>query len=55
MHKTAREMSISISGMRYRILKIEELLLINLSNSNSRFEIQMALQIYLLLGKIKPI
>ncbi|PIC56097.1 hypothetical protein CSV80_15135 [Sporosarcina sp. P12(2017)] len=55
LHKTAREMSISISGMRYRILKIEELLLINLSNSNSRFEIQMALQIYLLLGKIKPI
>ncbi|WP_158231681.1 XylR N-terminal domain-containing protein [Sporosarcina sp. P18a] len=55
LHKTARVMSISISGMRYRILKIEELLSIELSNSNSRFEIQMALQIYLLLGKIKPI
>ncbi|ARF17112.1 XylR N-terminal domain-containing protein [Sporosarcina ureae] len=53
LHKTAREMSISISGMRYRILRIEELLSVELSNSNSRFEIQMALQIFLLLGKIK--
>ncbi|AXI00231.1 hypothetical protein DV702_11150 [Sporosarcina sp. PTS2304] len=53
LHKTAREMSISISGMRYRILRIEELLSVDLSNSSSRFEIQMALQIFLLLGKIK--
>ncbi|PIC63175.1 hypothetical protein CSV79_13260 [Sporosarcina sp. P13] len=55
LHKTAREMSISISGMRYRILRIEELLSVDLSNSSSRFEIQMALQIFLLLGKIKLI
>ncbi|PIC98274.1 hypothetical protein CSV68_13675 [Sporosarcina sp. P29] len=55
LHKTAREMSISISGMRYRILRIEELLSVELSNSNSRFEIQMALQIFLLLGRIKTL
>lgn len=53
LHKTAREMSISISGMRYRIQKIEDLLSVDLSSSNSRFEIQMSLQIMLMLGKIK--
>lgn len=53
LHKTAREMSISISGMRYRIQKIEDLLSMDLSNSNCRFEIQLSLQILLMLGKIK--
>lgn len=52
LHKTAREMSISISGMRYRIQKIEELLKLNLSNSNARFDIQVSLQILLVIGKI---
>ncbi|ULT58014.1 helix-turn-helix domain-containing protein [Neobacillus drentensis] len=52
LHKTARGMTISISGMRYRLQKIEDLLNIDLSNSNDRFEIQLALQILLLLGKI---
>ncbi|MGP4082688.1 XylR N-terminal domain-containing protein [Pseudalkalibacillus sp. R45] len=51
LHKTAREMILSISGMRYRIQKIEELLNIDLSNSNSRFEVQLSLQIFLMLGK----
>lgn len=53
LHKTAREMSISISGMRYRIQQIEDLLDIDLSNSNCRFEIQISLQIFLVLGKIR--
>ncbi|KAA9019526.1 helix-turn-helix domain-containing protein [Niallia endozanthoxylica] len=53
LHKTAREMSISISGMKYRIKKIEEMLGMDLSNSNNRFEIQLSLQILLVLGKIK--
>lgn len=52
LHKTARKMSISISGMRYRIQKIEDLLLVDLSDSVGRFEINIALQILLLLGKI---
>lgn len=52
LHKTAREMSISISGMRYRLRKTEELLGIDLSNSNNRFKVQLSLQIFLLLGKI---
>jgi sugar diacid utilization regulator len=54
LHKTAREMSISISGMRYRISKVEDLLSIDLSSSNNRFEIQLSLQILLMVGKIKP-
>ena len=52
LHKTARSMTISISGMRYRLQKIEDLLNIDLSNSNVRFEMQLALQILLMLGKI---
>lgn len=52
VHKTAREMCISISGMRYRIQKIEELLEIDLSDSNSRFQVQLSLQILLVLGKV---
>lgn len=52
LHKTARKMSISISGMRYRLQKIEELLNLSLADSSCRFEIQLALQILLMLGKI---
>ncbi|VEF46642.1 putative PucR family transcriptional regulator [Bacillus freudenreichii] len=52
LHKTAREMCISISGMRYRVQKIEELLETDLSDSNSRFQVQLSLQILLLLGKV---
>lgn len=53
LHKTAREMSISISGMRYRIQQIEDLLSMDLSDSHSRFDVQISLQIFLVLGKIK--
>lgn len=52
VHKTAREMCISISGMRYRLRKIEELIGTDLSNSNNRFSVQLSLQILLLFGKI---
>lgn len=52
LHKTAREMCISISGMRYRVQKIEELLETDLSDSNSRFQVQLSLQILLLLGNV---
>jgi sugar diacid utilization regulator len=53
LRKTAREMNVSITGMRYRIEKIEELLDIDLSLSNNRFEIQAALQILFVIGKLK--
>jgi sugar diacid utilization regulator len=53
LRKTAREMNVSITGMRYRIEKIEELLEIDLSLSNNRFEIQAALQILMVIGKLK--
>ena len=53
LHKTARNIHISISGMRYRIQKIEELLGKELTDSNFRFEIQLALYTLYTLGKIK--
>lgn len=53
LRKTAREMNVSITGMRYRIDKIEELLETDLSLSNNRFEIQAALQILFVIGKLK--
>lgn len=52
LHKTARKMHVSISGMKYRIQKIEELLEVDLSNSNCRFELQLSLQILLALDEI---
>ncbi|KEF38944.1 V4R domain-containing protein [Schinkia azotoformans MEV2011] len=47
LHKTAREMNVSISGMRYRIQRIEELMNVDLSKATSTFEIQIALQTYM--------
>jgi len=47
LHKTAREMNVSISGMRYRINRIEELIEIDLSKASSKFEIQLSLQTYM--------
>jgi PucR family transcriptional regulator, purine catabolism regulatory protein len=47
LHKTAREMNVSISGMRYRINRIEELIQVDLSKASSKFEIQISLQTYM--------
>lgn len=52
LYKTARSMNISIGGMRYRITRIKDLFEIDLTNSSTRFEVQMSLDIYLILGKI---
>ncbi|AHV95655.1 XylR N-terminal domain-containing protein [Paenibacillus sabinae] len=52
LHKTARTMNISISGMRYRLDRIKQLSDFDLSNSLTRFEVQLALEIFLVLGKI---
>lgn len=53
LHKAAREMNISISGIRYRLLRIQELIQLELNVSSARFEVQLALEILLVLGKIK--
>lgn len=52
LHKTARGMNVSISGMRYRIQRIEEMIDMDLSTSTNRFEVHLALQIFLIFGKI---
>ncbi|MEW9673357.1 XylR N-terminal domain-containing protein [Ammoniphilus sp. 3BR4] len=53
LYKTARVMNVSVSGMRYRMGRIKELSSIDLGHSTTRFEIQMALEIYLVLGKVQ--
>jgi purine catabolism regulator len=53
LHKTARKMNISISGMRYRLSRIKEISNIDLTHASTRFEVQIALEIYLVLGKIE--
>lgn len=53
LHKTARMMNISISGMRYRLRRIKELLDMDLMDSSTLFEIQLALEIFLVLGKLE--
>jgi sugar diacid utilization regulator len=53
LHKTARIMNISISGMRYRLKRIMELLDMESMNSSRRFELQLALDIFLVLGKLE--
>lgn len=53
LHKTARNMNISISGMRYRLKRILELLDMDSMDSSRRFELQLALDIFLVLGKLE--
>lgn len=45
LYKTAREINVSISGMRYRIKRIQELLNIDLNRASTRFEVQLSLEI----------
>ncbi|HBI03774.1 MAG TPA: hypothetical protein DDY49_07070 [Paenibacillaceae bacterium] len=53
LHKTAREMNITIGGMRYRLRRIQELGEFDLNNSDTRFEIQLALEISVVMGQLK--
>lgn len=53
LYKTARVMNVSISGLRYRLQRIGELTGMDLSKSKDRFEGQLALQIYLIFGKLQ--
>lgn len=52
LHKTARNLNVSISGMRYRLERIKQLSNIDFSNSLNRFEVQLALEIFVVLGKV---
>ncbi|MGE7759723.1 XylR N-terminal domain-containing protein [Peribacillus sp. NPDC097895] len=52
LHKTARYMNLSIGGMRYRLLNISERFNIDMMNSSTRREVQLALDIYLAFGKL---
>jgi len=55
VHKTARVLNLSIGGMRYRIKNLKEKFNIDLINSSSRREVQMALDIYLAFGKVSSV
>lgn len=55
LHKTARQMSLSIGGMRYRLSSITERFNIDMTNSSTRREVQLALDIYLSIGKLTSI
>jgi PucR family transcriptional regulator, purine catabolism regulatory protein len=48
-------MNVSISGMRYRINRIEELIQVDLSKASSKFEIQISLQTYMAFNPLKKI
>lgn len=52
LYKTARALNVSISGMRYRLNRIKELTNFDMANSSTRFEVQMALEICVVLGKL---
>ena len=52
LNNTAKVLSMSISGLRYRMSKISEILNINLDDTKSIFSIYMALKILKAKGKI---
>lgn len=53
LHKTAKELHLSIAGLRYRLAKIEELSGVSLKEGSSSFKLQLAVQIYFTLQLIK--
>ncbi|MBD1381696.1 XylR N-terminal domain-containing protein [Metabacillus arenae] len=52
LHKTARILNLSIGGMRYRLTNLKERFNIDMMNSTTRREVQMALDIYVAFGKL---
>ncbi|WP_071392939.1 XylR N-terminal domain-containing protein [Bacillus tuaregi] len=52
LHKTARYLNLSIGGMRYRLANLKERFNIDMMDSATRREVQMALDIYVALGKL---
>lgn len=53
MHKTAREMNISLGAVRYRIKRIEELSNLDLASSQGFFDAHLAVQVFIFLGMMK--
>lgn len=51
LHKTARFLNLSIGGMRYRLANLKERFNLDMMNSATRREVQMALDIYVAIGK----
>lgn len=43
-------MNVSISGMRYRLRRIQEVSAIDLNLSSTRFEVQLAIEIFVVMG-----
>nr|WP_295971221.1 XylR N-terminal domain-containing protein [uncultured Bacillus sp.] len=54
LHKTARFLNLSIGGMRYRLANLKERFNLDMMNSTTRREVQMALDIYVAIGKLPP-
>ncbi len=53
VHKTARAMNFSISGLRYRLGRLNEILQMDLNTPYNRHEIYLALQSLIVLGELK--
>ena len=53
VHKTARAMNFSISGLRYRLGRLNEILQLDMSKAYKRHEIYLALQALMVIGKLE--
>jgi PucR family transcriptional regulator, purine catabolism regulatory protein len=53
VHQTARSMNFSISGLRYRLGRLNEILQLDMSKAYTRHEIYLALQALMVIGKLE--
>ena len=53
VHKTARAMNFSISGLRYRLGRLNEILQMDLNTPYNRHEIYLTLQSLIVLGELE--
>ena len=53
VHQTARAMNFSISGLRYRLGRLNEILQLDMSKAYTRHEIYLALQALMVIGKLE--
>lgn len=52
-YKTARAMNFSVNGLRYRLRRLNEILQLDISKDYNRYEIYLALQCLIVLGKLE--
>lgn len=52
VHKTARVMNFSISGLRYRLQRLNEILKSDINRPNVAYQLFLALQSLILLGEL---